>query len=661
MSFSLCSTVFDYNSNQIEAHFTKMALSSLKFVVALLAILSGVRMSEQSQSCITNLLPQLRSNSEKYTVYFTIPKNTTILTDSICPTLLGKILIIHCDTTQLLKRLLYKHSNTYNIIISHLSNEDPAQSASDTVVAFINTVTPTNTLFLFTTKIKVNIYTLLKTAQTIPVYPTLKAVIYTNHRNSYQMSNVIMLNCLRNNYCPKWAIKTQNLFETNSKFTFIHRSLHQNAYGSILHGLPENTAPVRFFGKNIGMCQIFIKFLDPLCHHDIMAYLILAEVTNSTLVLHQKSRATMKLLELTRFFSAVENVVYAMYITPSLTVPIGYLNHLHFDKYDSTSLLYCEKGGSGILWYHKFSFWYDPFTTGVWLGFKLVLVFTLICFCIDAKDENVMVAFVNLISVVFGHGDWKRRRYYFVAYAIAFLFLVYGNSLLSIITSIPTLKGYDTFKQLMEVGKYKIAWLPRVYLTPPENHFGFDFKLIGWDLQRLTESFHFMPNALGKLQVIPEIAKQLGKLKLAVSFPSSKSDFMLKDYTYSFRKLVPSSNCFKVKQTLNPKLYSWNINMENQYWILRTLEQIVESGLLTQWRMRSLWGRLLRTRYLQGSKMSSLEPNYLDLEEFVPIFVAWFGLIVTSSVIFFIEMSGKIMRRRRVENFKCHRPNTRIM
>ncbi|CAL8092235.1 unnamed protein product [Orchesella dallaii] len=604
----------------------------------------SVRINKQVQSCIINSLPQfLRINSEKYTVYFTIPKDINLLTDadSHCPKILGKILIIHVETTFHLKRLVYRHSNTYNVIISRLSNENPTQSVKDTVMAFINTVVPSKTLFLFTTKMKLNIPILLKTSHTLPVFPALKAVLHISNKI---VSSLVILNCLGGYKCPP----TSNLLEKDLEFDFIHRSLHKNAYGSILHGLPESTAPAKKLGKNVGKCRILIKYLDPNCPNDIMAFLTLAEVSNSTLFLHQKTPATIQRLELYKFITPVEHIVYAMFLNPERTVPLAYINQLHFDKYDSTSILYCEKGRKHLRkgkWFQKVSIWFDPFTTGVWVGFKLTLVSILLCFYVDGKIGNFLFACINLISVVFGHGDWnRRRRYYFVANAIAFLFLLYGNSLLCNVTTISSPAGFSTLKELLEIGKYKIAWLPRAYKVPPQHYFDFDFKLIGWDHQRLNESFHYLPNSRGILELVPEMAEKRGNLKLAVIYPSSKSDVMLNGLTQLIKKFEPSSICFKVKQTLNPRLFSWTINMENQYWILKTLEQIVESGLFSQWRMRALWGSLWSRVFFHGSSsMQESLPNYIDLEEFKPILIIWLGLIVVSFAVFFFEMSDTTM------------------
>jgi len=105
------------------------------FKTIVVILLCAVSFCNQVDICITKLFPQLIPHWERYIVYLHILNNSFLLDDSACPRLLTRIVIIQGNNWLDFHEVVYRYSNSYNIVTRHLSAEDPATSAQYTLLA----------------------------------------------------------------------------------------------------------------------------------------------------------------------------------------------------------------------------------------------------------------------------------------------------------------------------------------------------------------------------------------------------------------------------------------------------------------------------------------------------------------------------------------------
>jgi len=106
--------------------------------------------------------------------------------------------------------------------------------------------------------------------------------------------------------------------------------------------------------------------------------------------------------------------------------------------------------------------------------------------------------------------------------------------------------------------------------------------------------------------------------KYAVIHDTSLSDLILKDLTQKLKIIHSSYNCFGLEQTFIPKSYFWKFNTENSFWIMRTLERIVASGIMFKWYEWSTWQYMLNFR-LNGYTQEHISPDYINLGKLRPV------------------------------------------
>jgi len=175
----------------------------------------------------------------------------------------------------------YKFPNTFNVVVSSLSSSNPHRSANDTLMAFLTTVAPSRTVFLFIlnespelsiqkSKTRKIVYSSIFLF--LPGFPALKAIIKIHSNNTILCIASITFVC--NRYCTvsTTPLESSTLFQTTSLYP-LHRSLFFSANKKILVGIATDIFDYiqttnRF---NLKMdCLTLVKTLSPMCRSDIM-------------------------------------------------------------------------------------------------------------------------------------------------------------------------------------------------------------------------------------------------------------------------------------------------------------------------------------------------------------------------------------------------------
>jgi len=297
-------------------------------------------------------------------------------------------------------------------------------------------------------------------------------------------------------------------------------------------------------------------------------------------------------------------------------------------------VFYCDRGKHhGNTKYVKFSVWHNPFRPKVWSSLLFGLVLITISFKLDQNVENVCLALLKLLSSSFGHESWDQGRYMCLVCGIAFLSVIYSNSLLSLITVVIPEEGLKTLKQLLDLG-FKIVFLVKVSVASPQEVFEIDFKIHGLS-DLLPDAFYFSNETM--MAGIVQIMAKEGD-KLAATHETSMSNFILKNIGHDIRRMDPNFRCFKLEQTLSQKMYFWKYNTENSFWMKITQQRLVESGLYQVWDKWSMWGHLLGLKLLNEDATEILAPEYIDAAKFFSILILGIVVLLISSIVFFTEI-----------------------
>ncbi|CAL8121099.1 unnamed protein product [Orchesella dallaii] len=278
----------------------------------------------------------------------------------------------------------------------------------------------------------------------------------------------------------------------------------------------------------------------------------------------------------------------------------------------------------------EFSLWYEPFSYSVWITFLAILGLTFVCLWIETNLKLVFVQLLKLISSALGQESWKTNRYYIVAWGISYVCFLYESSVLSMVTVVPVPKTMQYLKPFINAG-FKIAVVSQVSLNNSIKKFEFDFNMNGIE-NRINESFQVVLN----VNTVLDMAPQMGRRKLAITEDTSSSDATLRELIHETKKKDPSVNCFKLVQTLAPRLETWKINTANRYWIVKTLQRLEQSGMVRRWDEWSSWRYLLFLRVLDDKEVL-LKPDYINLPKIASILLLASGFILVSLLIFILE------------------------
>ncbi|CAL8121140.1 unnamed protein product [Orchesella dallaii] len=231
-----------------------------------------------------------------------------------------------------------------------------------------------------------------------------------------------------------------------------------------------------------------------------------------------------------------------------------------------------------------------------------------------------------------GHENLEIKRYILLVVVIAFLLSLYGNSLLSNITVVPAPEGLKTIKELFDSG-FKIFFLGELAGLTVKEIFEFEFKL--HNLLEYLQGGFYPVNATNIRDLVPLMAER--SKKLAMPYAAADADLVLRDLTNKLRLIDPTFFCFKLHQTMLPKMLTWKIHTENIFWVKKTLRKLVESGLFSQWDKWSTWRHFLTLKLLEVSTDNFQDPDYIDFGRFCAMMSFWLGMLILSLIVFFCE------------------------
>jgi len=385
-------------------------------------------------------------------------------------------------------------------------------------------------------------------------------------------------------------------------------------------------------------CLHRVKRLQPECASFIMSLLHLGIVHNATLFIYEQRQDKISEFQVGVPYTSNEYIATPSIIFTQIDFLRSSLDQLHFDKFDSTTVFYCDRrehnNQSSLFLKVDYSVWLEPFSVKVWF----YLILTLLALSLWLKMVGKKLAcganlFLKFYGSVWGHEAWEVRRYIFLVCGTSFLTVLYANSLLSNVTMVESFEPLKTLKELLDVG-FKIIWPLKLRKSSPQHTFGFEFKRLGLS-QRLNESFYVEPNAVTGPQVANLMAKR--KSKLAAIHATSIAQVTLTNLKYIMQQVDKSLKCYRLEQTLDQTLQNWKINTESRYWMKRTLGRIIESGLSVQWDKWSEWGNLLRKKLLRINFEVAAEPSYINIPKVLPVILLWCVLLAISLILFGFE------------------------
>jgi len=234
----------------------------------------------------------------------------------------------------------------------------------------------------------------------------------------------------------------------------------------------------------------------------------------------------------------------------------------------------------------------------------------------------------------------ENRRYFLASCGLAYLCLLYENRLLSLVTATLPPSGFTILKELLDSG-FKIICPLEQY--SPAQYFTSDFQRLGI-FDRLTESFITVNNFTGMEAYVDKLTE--GNQKLAMVASTSLSSFTKREMHQRMVERDPLFSCFTLEQTLNSRFYTWKINTENSYWIKRTIAKIKESGLFEQWDRWATWNYLLWLKLAEPSNERSFNPNYILLQNVLPIMIVVCVVFLVCAFIFCCESKKTLMASR---------------
>ncbi|CAL8139154.1 unnamed protein product [Orchesella dallaii] len=596
---------------------------------------------------ILKLFPQLNTHWEQYIVYF---YRATILQHlSLSPSseFLPRSVVIR-DTNVSLNEGVYRYSNQINVVISPLKVEhiSPIMSAWITIEAFMFHVEPHNSVFLFVQVVDTNpTHDIVPNFNQLSVFPALKAIV-SFPSLSWCNSKGVNVTVICNGYCETTTtpIKDFELFRLG--FYTLHKSLFSNANSKLVPSMVTDMYRIldRLGTKNIYLL-LSKKHLRKFAYRtEILAVLTIREFHNLSITISTTTYQILNQYQVTAPHTPVEHILFAAHFS-SIQFPTPFIQQLRFNKFDTTSIIYCDQPILTRSSSLKFTIWYNPFTFSMWMSFISVLVSTIVLFSVEFKIDNIVVGILKLVATLFRQEGLTRKRYIIIACGITFLSVLYENSLLSIMTIVPQPKGYANLKELLD-GGFKIMFnanLPST-LTPRSMH-GVDFNISNL-FDRIDDSFI----KIEKTSTISELVAAIQNIrkKLAMLQGTMNVDLTLSKFEQTLRVKKPNMHCYKLKQVLSPELHMSKINTENRFWISQTLHHIVQSGLFSYWDALSDWRHLLKFKKHDKQSEWSFNPDYINLSSILPILIVWSSMLALTTLIFCAE----ILSSTKVVNFR---------
>ncbi|CAL8117381.1 unnamed protein product [Orchesella dallaii] len=499
-------------------------------------------------------------------------------------------------------------------------------------MTFFETLSPSRTTFLFvlTTSIGFSISEQVRW-DLLPVFTAHKFAIDLAPDRCDLSKAIVTYIC--NHNCNERITQLPAAFDVFKHPEALHKTLFQYGNRKVVPGITASFShQFKFHYKD---CLMLVKYINGICVSEITTMLHLASAHNYTTTLHSVSMEIIENLNVTYFYSHHEHIAAGINVIIDTSQPKSFSIHdqLSFENFNGYVIDYCintEKIKSAI---PNFKVWCEPFSADVWSILCLILVFMIVLSGLYAGVDKTVLHFLSLISETLGHGSSKNC--FMIVYTTSFLFVLYGNCLLSSITTPTPQEGFKTLKQFFEAN-YKILYSESHFISPEIRYHG-DFKLLGLE-DYIKNAFWITPYPLMKYEILKR------NLLIGDFSPLAESKFTRRQLKFLTQHSFPGHECFQLKETLEFTLYSWKFNMEIRDWLKTSMLRLMSSGLYQVWHKWYLWHANLE--FEVRSRVQPHERLYKNQITAANILSLWtaFGAFIAASVIL---LATEIHRDRR--------------
>ncbi|CAL8097932.1 unnamed protein product [Orchesella dallaii] len=561
--------------------------------------------SSQQNACLSYLFPFLNVNWEQYVLYF--HNSRKIDNELFVPhaSLRPRITALECATCfeKGLDGGNFRFSNTFNVVISPLENFKEFQSIWEPVHDLLNVLVPSRSLFIYVwennpamylKQLKKN-FILQNWNTNTRIFAALKLILTLPPDFQCSASRTVV-SIICSGYCSS-RLKTAEDLSSHWKghnFYSIHHGFYWNANGKHVPGVIRLRASPNTFANSR-------TYINRNLDGPVMGLLTLASTHNLTISFHRRS-----LDSKTKFKTSYCDSGLASFTSYHPC----FIGQLHFQKFDSFSVMYCSKikddGGSII----RFGTWYNPFSAGVWITVFVFMVFILGVLVTQHNHNNVEYVLRQLVTYIsWISGANIRPRHFIITWAVVFILSqLYVNGLTSLVTVATVQQGYKTLKDFI-VNNYKIAFKQSETSMTVEQMFGEEFKYFELPIEEAFKIFQY--NCRYDEIFIGSISNgtKIGLLLLTSEINNGVlyySNVLRKNYSTSFR-------CFGIDQSFKTGQQHWYMRIENHHWLMISMQRLVQSGLLYMWDEWSKWHENLLDKVLGQS--TSAGPDFIDISK----------------------------------------------
>ncbi|CAL8133325.1 unnamed protein product [Orchesella dallaii] len=584
---------------------------------------------ETTNTCLGQLVPKIITESDQYVLYFF--KTTGILQDKLEPDISLRSRFVHFNNASSLRREAYRFSKTFNVFIFALHERKDMVQLQIHSLKLSHVLVPSRTMMLlFWTDPRWQLPTVVENIwqRHYKVIPVLKIILYLSSgkcdRNAVSISVLCSGGCSKNDIT--WsADEFQQKFHLQRNLYGVHRSLFWNGYRKSIAAL--TTDPYRCFqDSNESLRQNLVK--PEHCGANIMSIFIMANHHNFTISVDKITPQNWKKHRASYAYQGPELIVGTVRF---ITVPsFSMLTQQQFGKFDSKSVHYCHCTGKPTEVWYSAGVWGEPFTSETWLGvFTIVIFSTLISLFNRCYIYQTLSKFLHFVSIILGHNDCKRFRFFLVPLSIGFLVSqLYGNGLTSTVTVATPIIRLKNVDELIR-NNFSIVFNPLDHGLSAEKIYGRDLESIGYSVKSA-----FTLRELGQFGVLDEIGDKDKKLAM-ISDTSVSKYFKAVSIHYLNTRSNSSFICFTLDQTIHLELYYWIFKIESQYWLKSTLQRIIASSLYSKWNEWSNWNAMLKEKlFAQTFPVTS---DVVNLSKLLCIFLCFVLLLGASVLVFCIE------------------------
>ncbi|CAL8130256.1 unnamed protein product [Orchesella dallaii] len=530
--------------------------------------------------------PQFNYNADQHLIYFYHSNHSQKVIPLIPDKdILARYVTFRSDNDKFsLTRETYRYSNTFDIILASLPESLEALTFHDVLMTFIDIVVPSRSVFAFiqnsASQPPPTKETVKNWIQNLPTFPALKFLLSVNltssSSNEVSVSSAYYL-CSGSRVFVPLPFPEFLIQAKSATWIKLHRSQTWNGNRELIRGFIFDSYGYLKSPKEQARCLQLVKSIHIYCTSEIVTLLVLADTHNITVNLFNRDSSDIKKFEHLEHYTNYTTIVSKMSYERH-PMPLSFMSAMHFQNFDAETI-------------------------------TSVIVTVALIPRIETNFKDRLGNLLSLLANTFGHADSIQRKHILLVCSVAFLFSLHGNGLTSLVTVAPKPKLPKTIKELLDL-KYKIMFPFPSKTRTFEKQYGPDFEFLGLQ-DRIQDSFYnkFYHTST---KVIERLCKSSGWLAFTNILSNSK--FCTALYSFDLRPCDKSFVCHTLEQTFLARQYVWTVRAEGRVWLLKTLKQIVESGLADKWNEWSEWHGMLPYKRLVTE--NSVTSDNIDFPKF---------------------------------------------